>query len=178
MDAIVEASGVSKATIYKHWPDKDALCLEVLSHLHGLDEEPPVFDTGDLRADLIAQLTHQPDEERKDMKERLMPHLMAYGARHRAFGEQWRGRAIERPLTQLKQILRRGKTRSILRRDLDLDAAAALLMGPMMYRHIFGNSLKTKLPPGFVEYVVDAFCMAHAGEHPRSTAGGKYKKPR
>jgi hypothetical protein len=65
-----------------------------------------------------------------------------------------------------------------LRRDLDLDAAAALLMGPMMYRHIFGNSLKTKLPPGFVEYVVDAFCMAHAGEHPRSTAGGKYKKPR
>jgi AcrR family transcriptional regulator len=178
MDAIAEASGVSKATIYKHWPDKDALCLEVLSHLHGLDEEPPVFDTGDLRADLIAQLSHQPAEDRKDMKERLMPHLMAYGARHRAFGEQWRGRAIERPLSQLKQMLRRGKTRSILSRDLDLDAAAALLMGPMMYRHIFGNSLKTKLPAGFVEYVVDAFCMAHAAEHPRSTAIGKHKRSR
>jgi AcrR family transcriptional regulator len=178
MDAIAGASGVSKATIYKHWPDKDALCLEVLSHLHGLDEEPPLFDSGDLRADLIAQLSHQPAEQRKHRKERIMPHLMAYGASHRAFGEQWRGRAIERPLTLLKQILRRGKTRSQLRRDLDLDAAAALLMGPMMYHHIFGNSLKTKLPPGFVEYVVDAFWTAHAGEPPQSAASDRHRRPR
>jgi hypothetical protein len=47
-----------------------------------------------------------------------------------------------------------------------------------MYRHIFGKSLKTKLPAGFVEYVVDAFWMAHAGEHPPSTASGKRKRSR
>ena len=31
MDAIAEKSGVSKATIYKHWADKAALCLDVLA---------------------------------------------------------------------------------------------------------------------------------------------------
>ena len=36
MDAIAEASGVSKATIYNHWADKEALLLEVMADLHGL----------------------------------------------------------------------------------------------------------------------------------------------
>ena len=40
MDAIAEASGVSKATIYKHWPDKGALCLEVMSSLHAAEPLP------------------------------------------------------------------------------------------------------------------------------------------
>ena len=44
MDAIAEASSVSKATIYKHWPDKGALCLEVMSSLHG--PEPFPLDPG------------------------------------------------------------------------------------------------------------------------------------
>ena len=60
MDAIAQSSGVSKATIYKHWADKNSLCLEVLAQVHGLDEEPPVFNSGDFRANLIAQLRHQP----------------------------------------------------------------------------------------------------------------------
>src|ERR1700749_3190192 len=80
MDAIAETSGVSKATIYKHWPDKDRLCLEVMGHLHGLDEEPPVFDSGDYRADLIAQLQHQPAPDRKALREKIAPHVIAYAA--------------------------------------------------------------------------------------------------
>jgi AcrR family transcriptional regulator len=70
MDAIAEASTVSKATIYKHWTDKDALCLEVLGYIHGLDEPRPAFESGDFRADLIAQLRYEPAVERKAMKEK------------------------------------------------------------------------------------------------------------
>src|SRR5450432_4690187 len=69
MDSIAESSGVSKATIYKHWQDKDALCLEVMGYLHGLDEELPVFDSGDFRADLIAQVQYHRAAERQALRE-------------------------------------------------------------------------------------------------------------
>src|ERR1700727_2717056 len=160
MDAIAEASGVSKATIYKHWRDKDNLCLEVLGYVHGTDEEVPVFDSGDLRADLIAQLNYQPAAHRKEMKERLMPHLIAYSARNRAFGEQWRSRVLERPRAQLREMMKRGIAQGKLAKSLDTEIGLALLIGPMLYRHVFVNRFSGKLPADLAPYVADAFIAA------------------
>src|SRR5580765_574142 len=60
MDAIAQASGVSKATIYNHWNDKEALLLEVMLMVNGLDREPEDVDTGDLQRDLTTVLTRKP----------------------------------------------------------------------------------------------------------------------
>jgi AcrR family transcriptional regulator len=96
MDAIAAASAVSKATIYKHWADKDDLCMEVLVHIHDLDEGPPNFDSGDLKSDIESFLLHEPNQRKADMQKRLMPHLIAYSARNQECGRAGRARVMGR----------------------------------------------------------------------------------
>src|SRR5438477_3763656 len=106
MDAIAEKSGVSKATIYKHWADKDALLLEMVADIHGLHARPE-FDSGDTRADMAAVLGYRAPEN-AGIRERIMPHFIAYSARNAAFGIAWRNMVLEPPLRELKHLMELG----------------------------------------------------------------------
>jgi AcrR family transcriptional regulator len=169
MDAIAESSGVSKATIYKHWHDKEALCLEVMGYLHGLDEESPVFDSGDLRADLIAQLQYQPAADRKALREKMAPHMIAYASRNRAMGAAWRAKVVEPARVALTNIIQRGEKRGLLRRGIDPEIGIALLLGPMIYRHIFVSKAGGKAPKDLEVHVADAFLAAFATEKQKAS---------
>jgi AcrR family transcriptional regulator len=170
VDAIAAASGVSKATVYKHWADKDALCLDVLMHVHELDEGPPELDSGDLREDLKAFLKYEPSRKKAAIQKRLMPHLIAYSARNEEFGRAWKSRVMERARDFLRKLLRRGVDRGMLPAVLDEELGVALLLGPMMYRHIFGSAVDRDW---LAEGAVNSFWKAHARpEFQDSSVGG------
>jgi len=159
VDAIAAASGVSKATIYKHWADKDALCLEILAHAGGLKEGPPERDSGDLKADLKAYLQYEPPKENAEIRRRLIPQLLAYSVQNEQFGRAWKMQVMDRARTDLKKLLRRGIERGIFSAVMDVDLAVALILGPMMYRHIFGPGIDQSW---LAEGTVEAFWRAHA----------------
>jgi AcrR family transcriptional regulator len=172
MDAIAQNSGVSKATIYKHWPDKAALCLDVLAKLHEVDR--PVFDSGDIRADLEAVLGYRPSTKVCEQQNRMMPHLIAYAARNKAFGEAWRARVMEPPIRQISLLLKRGAKQGVFA-NLDPMVGAALLIGPMMFRKIFPSAGK-ELPANLEKLIVDAFWKAHSTPAPKPGKSSKRSK--
>jgi len=169
MDAIAERSGVSKATIYKHWADKESLALEAMARLHVPDVESFVTRSGDVRADIIAVLGYQPPQHQTDLKMRIMPHLMAYAARNPSFGVAWRARVIEPPRAQLRSLLAQAQRDGLLSPALEIDVAIALLLGPMMYTHMT-RLMGASLPANMAERVVDAFWAAYATGVPQALA--------
>lgn len=162
MDAIARASGVSKATIYKHWADKEALLMEVMLHVNGLTGEPEAedVDTGDLPGDLASILSRKPPGEFEEARRRMMPSLIAYSAVHREFGQAWRHRVMEPPRKRLKHVLERAMERGLLKPDLDMDLAMALLLGPVLYRNIFESRRECCDSQEIGREAAKAFCRA------------------
>jgi AcrR family transcriptional regulator len=157
MDAIAEASGVSKATLYKHWADKDALLLELMAEVNGLHDRP-AFDSGDTRAVIVAVLSYRP-KENADLRERITPHFMAYSARNPAFGDAWRNMVMEPPRRELRHILKQGIVKRELTPKLDVELCLSLLLGPIVYWYVFLRR-KTEDPTHLAEAVADAFWRA------------------
>jgi len=169
MDAVAEASGVSKATIYNHWADKDALCLEALGRLHGLDDVAPPVDSGDLQRDLTEILAFQPASARREaLQKEIWPHLMAYAAQNRDFGDAWRRTVMKPARDRLATRITHAIARGEVPPDVHIDVAVAMLIGPLMYRHAFA-AVHGGLPENMPALLAGAFCRAFAAvEQPRA----------
>jgi AcrR family transcriptional regulator len=177
MDAIAQASGVSKATIYNHWSDKEALLLEVMEMIHGLDREPENVDSGDILRDLTYILTRRPPDEFESLRTQLMPAMIAYSAVHHEFGKAWRHRVMEPARQCIRRVLRNGIDRGFLTKDLDIEVAISLLLGPVLYSHIFQKDRLPKTAPDIGPKAAEAFWRAHAQARKERIEKAGIKKP-
>lgn len=165
VDAIAQASGVSKATLYKHWKNRDELLLDAIGRL---SEQYPVFDSGDTRTDLIAFLGYLVQKKRSERTARMWPRIIAHSCLNSEFARLLRQRFTAPARERFIELLKRGITRGDLPGDLDLDFARDMLIGPIMHRRIHG----TKIPPDLPERVVDLFWSGF-GRKPTVTEGEK-----
>jgi hypothetical protein len=67
-------------------------------------------------------------------------------------------------------MIKRGEKRGILRRGIDPEIGIALLLGPMIYRHVFVSKMGAKGPKDLEMHVADAFLAAYAQTADRQAA--------
>jgi hypothetical protein len=139
----------------------ETLLIEIMLYVNRLNLEPEDVDTSDLCSDLATVLSRRPPDEFDAARNRMMPTLIAYSAVHHEFGQAWRHRVLEPARQCLKRVLRRGIDRGVLPASLDLELAMALLLGPILYRHILHKGAPQS-PADIGPRVAEAFFRAHA----------------
>ena len=148
-EAIAERAGVSKATVYRWWPNKSAVVIEAFRET--FEPELPLLHGGTLREDLTTQLRNFA----RVLSGRGGGMLKAFIVASRsdpevaaAFRSIWSDPRRE----EARRILREKQASGQLRQDADVDLVLDSLYGPLYYRFLVKNS-----PPSqrYAEAVVD-----------------------
>jgi AcrR family transcriptional regulator len=156
MDAIASEAGVSKATVYKHWQNKDALLIEVIGNL---SEKFPDFDSGDVKADLRSLLRHLAKARKREELGRIWPRVIGYAVANPEFAKALQEFSFEPRRKQISRLLKRGAKSGELRSGIDSDEAMDLLIGPIMHRRFVDMDA---VPLELADRVVDYFWKVFA----------------
>jgi AcrR family transcriptional regulator len=131
IEGVATKAGVGKGTIYRRWPNKEAMIVDVLA---SISEEWPEVPEGQTVRDGLIDLVDTIRVSTQDSPAgRLMPRVMASVAQYPDVMAAYRERVVEPRTKRLHELILRGKENGELRPDLDTDLATTLLVGPILY---------------------------------------------
>jgi AcrR family transcriptional regulator len=159
MDAVAERAGVSKATIYRWWPTKESLALDVL-YTEWAAARPDPRDTGTLRADLFSLLGPWSRLASRRRYSRVIAALLTEAQTDPGFAAEYRQRVVGPRRNQGRAIFRRAIERGEIPADTKVDVALDLLYGPLYHRLLHGHA---PLTDRFTQDVIE---MALSGIQP------------
>lgn len=135
-DAIARRAGVSKATIYKWWPNKSLVALD--AYLAGMSEQVPVPDTGSAERDFTQQLKSVMAFYTSPLG-RLFCQFIAEGQSDPALLALFRERFLYARRDTARVMWERGVQRGEIRKDVDAEIVLDLIYGPMVFRLLTGH---------------------------------------
>lgn len=157
IDEVSRVSGVSKTTIYRHWPSRSALLIDACSRLGNAGDAP---DTGSLRGDIRTLATYLADQLRTaswtsvypsiiDAAERDPDVAAMQSALHKGF------------MAPFDAVVERAKGRGEISSEQPATDLIAATVGPLFYRRWFS---KEAIDDRFVEAIVEVAVKAAVRE--------------
>jgi AcrR family transcriptional regulator len=137
VEAIAERAGVSKATIYRWWPNRAAVVMDGFLSL--VSSEVPFAHTGRAREDIRLHMRRLAEAFGGKMG-RTVAALISEGQNDPELAEALRSRWLSVRRTEAREILEMGIERGELRDDIDLEVAVDVLYGPIYYRMLVGHA--------------------------------------
>lgn len=136
IERLAEQAGVGKPTIYRTWPNAQAVLMAALM------PEPPAARRTATRVDALRQLRQQ----LRDLVERLAARsgrsvtlMLAAAEPDSELAKAFRHRVILAGRDEGRRLLQAAVSDGALRRGLDLDVVLDLLYGPIFFRVLVGH---------------------------------------
>jgi AcrR family transcriptional regulator len=129
MDALVARTGVSKTTMYKHWPSRTIL---IAAAVQALTAEPAVPDTGNIRADLITLALDSLDAY-KGTRWPVLASILEAAGHDPELRDALQSLSATR-FSAVQIVLERAVRRGQLRAGLDTGTAITILVGAIFFR--------------------------------------------
>jgi len=150
---VAARSGVAKTTLYRHFGSKQAMLVAAVSSCF-IEHTTP--DTGDLHDDLHTIFERSKDVEDERRIPELIPMLLAAGDRDpdlRALVTAM----LEERRRPIRTVLQLAQLRGEIGRDLDLEVALALVIGPFALRRTID---RLDVTDDFRDTVLDSVVVA------------------
>ena len=148
MDAVAARAHVSKATIYRNWPEKPELVAAALSYR--FKDSPPLPDCGSLRGDLLAILTAA-CQAGNGLDGEVIVGVMTAAARNAVLAQTMHEAMYEKKHAAHQAVIRRAVQRGEVPPDTDPHLLHEVLHSMLLTRRL--ESLQ--LDDEFARHVVD-----------------------
>jgi AcrR family transcriptional regulator len=161
VEAIAERAGVSKATVYRWWPNRAAVVMD--GFLSIVSSEVPFPHTGRAREDIRIHMRRLAEAFSGKIGSTVAA-LIAEGQSDPELAEALRSRWLSVRRAEAREILKLGIERGELREDLDPEVAVDVLYGPIYYRMLVGHA---PLDDDFADALADHVFAGLAARGPR-----------
>lgn len=149
MERVASESGVAKTTLYRHWPTKAALCMDLYLEEAGRELHDP--DTGDVASDLRKIVNAVVRLQTRTVAGPAFVGLIAEAQINPASREALLAEFAERRREITRRVIRRAIARGEIRRDVDVDLVIDVLGGATTFRLLQGHA---PLNPRFADALV------------------------
>jgi AcrR family transcriptional regulator len=151
IEAVAQQAGVGKATIYRRWPNKEAL---VIAAVEAAERPPPDVTGLPVREALVTLVEVMRRHALESRADGLLASILGEVKRHPELARRYHEVVVARRRDVMRGVLRRGVDSGELRDDVPVDLMMDLVSAPMLIRKLV--LLDAELSPELPAQIVDA----------------------
>ncbi len=148
VEKIAERAQVSKATIYKWWPNKAAVIMD--GFLSAAAARLPIPDTGFVFSDILIHATNLA-RFLTSPEGKVITEIIGEGQADPGLAEAYRSRYVNPRRLEARQLLEQGVQRKELPEQLNIELSIDLIYGPIFYRLLLTGE---KLDDTFIQDLI------------------------